>query len=184
MTTQTIKASKLLGPEPSKDLIKWAGGKISSNDDYSALVICNQDGFNFPEDVDSTISSVRKLRAGEDVKLVLPNPDLIYPSKTGFGITSGSIANIIENALKIILGSKAPKFEMLGKPYAPIFNKATENLSGKTCMIGDQFETDVWGANLAGIDSILVETGICNRKNAGEMPEEKRPQFILKNFKL
>ena len=155
---------RVLGPESSIELVKWAGGEPTEDESYTALIICNQDGFKFPEDIDKAISVIAsKVKSGSTIKLVLPNPDLIYPSASGYGITSGSIAGIIENALKIILGDEAPKFEMLGKPYTPIFDKALSKLSGKTCMIGDQYETDVLGANEAGISSVLVETGICKR---------------------
>jgi HAD superfamily hydrolase (TIGR01450 family) len=180
-----FKTTKLLGPSESADLLNRAGAKITDTEDFSTLVICNQDGFKFPEDVDSAISQItKKIKAGEAVKLVLPNPDLIYPSKAGFGITSGSIAIMIEKALEICLPEAAPKFEMLGKPYAPIFNKALSLSNGSSCMIGDQYETDIYGANQVGIDSILVETGICTEKMKDAFPAEKHPKFILKNLEL
>lgn len=182
---QENKAVKLLGPKESVELLDWAGATLVKDDSYNTLVICNQDGFKFPEDIDQSISEVaNKVKSGENIRLILPNPDLIYPSSSGYGITSGSIAIMIEKSLEIILGDKAPKFEKLGKPYSPIFKEAIENLSGKTCMIGDQFETDVLGANNIGIDSILVETGICNEDGAKNLDANKVPTFILKNLKL
>lgn len=176
---------KVLGPESSIELVQWAGGEPTEDESYTALIICNQDGFKFPEDIDKAISVIAsKVKSGSTIKLVLPNPDLIYPSTSGYGVTSGSIAGIIENALKIILGDEAPKFEMLGKPYTPIFDKALSKLSGKTCMIGDQYETDVLGANEAGISSVLVETGICKRLPTEALGKNRTPDYVLKDLSL
>jgi HAD superfamily hydrolase (TIGR01450 family) len=179
------RSAKVLGPESSTELVKWAGGKPITTEEYSTLVICNQDGFRFPEDVDAAISYIaKKARTSKPVKLVLPNPDLIYPSASGYGITSGAIAKIIESSLGIILGKDAPTFEMLGKPHKPIFDKVLSKLSGKTCMIGDQYETDILGANHAGISSVLVETGICKKLPERELAEGRVPKYILKNLSI
>lgn len=49
-----------------------------------------------------------------------------------------------------------------GKPYQPVYDFAKRFLNGsqKTAMIGDTLWTDILGANGAGIDSILVLTGV------------------------
>lgn len=52
-----------------------------------------------------------------------------------------------------------PGFSLVGKPFFGFkAGLATLNKpSVKTAMIGDQIFTDIWGANLAGLTSILVE---------------------------
>ena len=43
----------------------------------------------------------RKIDNGEHVRLILPNPDLIYPDGDGFGFASASIALLFESALRL-----------------------------------------------------------------------------------
>ena len=177
--------TKMLGPKESMELLMWAGAELVDGDTFSTFVICNQDGFDFPKDVDTVISEIIDLtKKGRRVNLLLPNPDLIYPSKNGFGLTSGSIALIIEKALELVLDGDAPKFERLGKPYPAIFAAAPRSSTAKTCMIGDQYETDIFGANRAGIDSILVDTGISRNSQAALISEIKKPKFFIRNLRL
>ena len=179
------KTSKILGPKSSEELVTWAGGTITSGSNFDTLIICNQDGFSFPDKIDEVISEIhQKILNRKNIKLLLPNPDLLFPTKDGFGITSGTIAKMIENALNLLFAKDAPKFEMLGKPYSPIFDKALDLSTGSSCMIGDQLETDMYGANSAQIDSILVETGICNRHMADNIEKYKLPKYFLKNLSL
>lgn len=179
-----FEKTKVVGPECSLQLIKDCGGEIVHDNSFKTVVVCNQDGFVFPDFIDQVISEIAQKSSLEEIKLVLPNPDLIYPSKSGFGVTSGSISQMIENALSIITSSTSLKFEKLGKPYAPIFTKALSRLKGKTCMIGDQFETDILGANNAGIDSVLVETGICKAAQLASVEALKAPKYYLSNLQL
>jgi ribonucleotide monophosphatase NagD (HAD superfamily) len=71
----------------------------------------------------------------------------------------------------------------LGKPYSPIFEEAIRRAgTSNAVMIGDQLETDILGANTAGIDSAVVSTGINRRKSPGdfeELAEELTPRYIL-----
>ncbi|MDP6666507.1 MAG: HAD-IA family hydrolase, partial [Dehalococcoidia bacterium] len=71
----------------------------------------------------------------------------------------------------------------LGKPYLPIFQEAARRAgSDHVVMIGDQLETDILGANRAGIASAVVTTGINWRTKPGEfegVPDEQVPGYIL-----
>ena len=154
---------KVLGPESSHFMAKEVNARIVDGPDYEVLLIGNQSGFPFLESIDQVITELFQLGdKGQFPTLLLPNPDLIYPGAKGtFGMTSGMIALMIEAALEVRYGQQAPKFIKLGKPYTPIFEEAQERASGlKVAMIGDQLITDIKGANDAGIDSILIGTGI------------------------
>ena len=72
---------------------------VSPDDAFDVLVIGDESGFPFLDTVDSVLTGlIRRLDHGENVHLVLPNPDLIYPkSDRRFGITGGSIALIYED---------------------------------------------------------------------------------------
>ena len=117
----------VLGPEDSVRYVESAGGVVVSPEEaFDVLVIGDESGFPFLETVDTVLTGlIRKLDHGENVQLVLPNPDLIYPkSEQGFGITGGGIALLLE----AVLHQRYPErsnlhFDRLGKPHAVILKR-------------------------------------------------------------
>jgi len=175
----------VLGPQSTFDLVRECGLKpVNFNQDAECLVLANQDGFQFPDDVNTLISQIIKLiRKGTVTKLVCPNPDVVFPLRQGtYGITTGAIAALIEKALFAICSEPSLKFTYLGKPYPPIFEKIKQKFPGKNfCMIGDQLATDILGANSQKIDSILIETGI---NSVQDIHPSIQPAFILKSLAM
>lgn len=170
----------VLGPADSLRYVELAGGRVVGlEDDFDALVVCDEAGFPFLETVDAVISRLfERFDRGEVVPLILPNPDLIYPTGRGFGITSGSIALIIEAALRLRYPSqKIAGFVFLGKPHPAIFDEAVRRAGSRNMvMIGDQLETDVRGANAYGIDSALVASGVARSTIPADAPH---PTWLL-----
>ncbi len=176
----------VLGTEDSARYVEGAGGRVVSYAEaFDAVVIGNQSGFPFVETVDAVMSALfRKLDRGENVRLVMPNPDLIFPtSEGGFGMASASVALILEAALELRYPNRADlRFVRLGKPYAAIFEEALRRSGTRDMlMIGDQLETDIRGANAFGIDSALVGTGITPATTTA-LPEELRPTYYLRSL--
>jgi hypothetical protein len=67
-----------------------------------------------------------------------------------------------------------------GKPERAIFDYAREKFSADNpLVIGDRLDTDILGANRAGMRSALVLTGIDGPKQAIAAGEESQPTFIL-----
>jgi ribonucleotide monophosphatase NagD (HAD superfamily) len=91
---------------------------------------------------------------------------------------------MIDAALELRYGSKAPRFVKLGKPYTSIFDGALALAKNKNVvMIGDQTATDVKGANAAGIDCALIGTGIADIHNPHTFVTD-RPTYRLENLSL
>ena len=159
----------VLGPEDSGRYVELAGGEVvPPEESFEVLVIGDESGFPFIETMDIVLTGlIHKLDNGENVHLVLPNPDLIYPkSDQGFGITGGGIALILEAALhQRYPGRRDLQFDRLGKPHAAIFKEALRRSGTRNMvMIGDQIATDIRGAHAFGLDSVLVGSGITNRE--------------------
>jgi len=180
----------VLGTPDSLELVRRAGGQVAaSGQDASVLVVCDEAGFDFPEQVDDSLSMLfARLDRGDPVRLVLPNPDLIYPkTETGFGITAGSLALLFEGALaQRYPGRDDLRFERLGKPNLPIYQAALARAGvspQELVMIGDQPGTDIRGANAAGIPSALVPTGLNNR-SAADLPPPEQPTYLLPSLEL
>ncbi|MCY4443557.1 MAG: HAD hydrolase-like protein [Proteobacteria bacterium] len=161
---------KLLGGSLSKGYLRTCGAKICEGSDYAAVVIGDQEGLQFPCDINALITEItHKILDGEDVVILLANPDRVYPiSAASYGITSGSLASILQEALSVTLAHKAPPLIAFGKPYSPIFQKAHDfalnhhhgHKPHKMVMIGDQIATDIKGGNEHGMSTVLMKTGV------------------------
>lgn len=177
--------SIVLGPEGSKRLAAEAGLREvpSSETDARVLLVCDEAGFSFVETLEAVLSTlIKRIGSGQPTALVLPNPDVLYPKAGGaVGITAGAAACVIERGLQARFGADAPTFERLGKPHAPIFEAATQQVEGRLVMIGDQLETDVAGALAAGLDVALIETGV-GRRPAVDAPLQ--PTWVLESLRL
>jgi HAD superfamily hydrolase (TIGR01450 family) len=96
------------------------------------------------------------LLARDGAAIVAAHSARLYMSKHGPALTVGPILKAVE------CGSSKKGFSV-GKPAALIFETAMKRAGctkKETVMVGDQEDTDVEGANRAGIDSILVRTGV------------------------
>ena len=166
----------VLGTGDSRALARAASAVVLAMDDvragvdFEVLVLADQAFNPFWETFDGVLGSLfRRLDAGSEVDLVLPNPDLIYPRAGGFGFTSGSLALMLERVLaQRYPGRAGLTFTALGKPEPGMFREALRRAGGgRAVMIGDQLETDVAGARRAGIDSALLRGGVSHLAGHG-----------------
>lgn len=151
--------------------------------EFDVLIVADQAFEPFWERFDAALGALfRRLDRGDPVRLILPNPDLIYPRAGGFGFTSGSLALMLEAVLERRYPERPPlRFEALGKPHARIFAEAERRAGGRSrIMIGDQMETDILGASRNGIDSALRLGGVSRDACLGGI----RPSYILPSLDL
>ncbi len=173
----------VLGPQDSVRYVERAGGRVVSfSESFDALVLADEAGFPFLETVDEVLTALfHKLDRQENVHLILPNPDLIYPKAGhGFGIASGSVAVMLEAVLQLRRRNPSQlRFERLGKPFGAIFQAALRRSGTRNMVIiGDQIETDIQGANDFGIDSVLIETGI-TKLDTTKLPQALQPTYRM-----
>lgn len=176
------KPCAVLGPAGSAYYVELAGGRVVAPDaPFEILIVADQTGFPFLEAVDAALSSmIRRLDDGDPLHLLLPNPDLIYPSPSGFGITSGSVALILETALRLRYPRRDDlRFVPLGKPQPALFEQAADRCGTRDMvMIGDQLATDIAGAQQFGIHSALLLGGV-SAADAVSRADGVRPTYIL-----
>lgn len=178
----------VLGPRDSRVYVEQAGGRVMDVDDSAespqVLVVCDEVGYGFVQTVDRVLSLLFAcFDADEPVRLILPNPDLVYPKDDqSYGITAGSIALIFEQALRMRYPDRADTgFSALGKPHAPIFAEAARRAGTRDLvMVGDQLATDIKGARDVGIDSVLVQTGLARAQDADSA--KARPTYVLEGL--
>lgn len=178
----------VLGTEDSLEYVRDAGGRIVSFEEAAAstpdaLVVADEAGYPFLESIDLALSVVlRCADQSRPIRLILPNPDLIYPKSEGrFGFAAGSVALLIEAALRIRHPDRADlAFVPLGKPHQEMFAEAARRAGTRDMvMIGDQLETDVRGARDFGIASALVTYGVTRSFPA---TSDLRPDYLLSSL--
>lgn len=96
----------------------------------------------------------RLIRGGAD--FIGTNADASIPTAEGFAPGAGSILAALRTA-----SSREPL--VIGKPGTPMFEAALKTLGttpATTLMIGDRLDTDIRGAQSAGLKAALVLTGV------------------------
>ena len=176
-------ATCVLGPADSVRYVEMAGGRVVAADStFDVLVVADESGFPFLDTVDDAFTTlVRAIDAGRSVRLLLPNPDLVYPrGDGGFGFASGTVGRMFEEALAARYPRRKDlRFTRLGKPYPAIFAEALRRSGTRNMvMIGDQLETDIRGARDFGLDAALVEGGV----TASSGTDEIRPTWRLRSL--
>jgi HAD superfamily hydrolase (TIGR01450 family) len=128
-----------------------------------------------------------------DMPLLVPNPDSYWPSGKGgeFGIGAGGKARFICGILEEM--GIVVKPEYFGKPYSAIYEYTLDLLKrrfglpadisySKILMLGDSLKSDIKGANILGIKSGLMLTGITSMEQALAARGELKPDFIFETI--
>jgi glycerol 3-phosphatase-2 len=106
-------------------------------------------------------------------KWVATNQDWTLPQEKGLAPGNGTLVSAVHTAV-----GQLPV--VAGKPEPAIFHTAVEHFGAKNALfIGDRIDTDITGANRAGIDSVLVLTGVSTRKEVIGIKPDGRPTYII-----
>lgn len=109
----------------------------------------------------------RAIRLVEDgARFIATNPDATGPTPDGPLPATGSVAALISKATGV-----EPYF--VGKPNPLMMRSALNAIdahSETTAMIGDRMDTDIVSGLEAGLETILVLTGLTSRKEAERHP--------------
>jgi len=104
---------------------------------------------------------------------IATNTDWTIPVARGIAPGNGTLVSAVHTA-----AGRLPL--VAGKPEVAIFEEAVARFGAKKPLfIGDRLDTDILGANRAGIDSVLVLTGIDGAKQLIAADANSRPTYIL-----
>ena len=126
-------------------------------DQVNALVLLDDEGFNWFDDLNKTINILRK----RTIPAIVANTDNTYPlsGNNEVAIAIGGIASMIET----IVGKRFIRF---GKPDSQLFMFAYDLIRWRLeitkkdiLMVGDTLHTDIIGGNKFGLDTVLVLSG-------------------------
>jgi glycerol 3-phosphatase-2 len=108
---------------------------------------------------------------------IATNTDWTIPQSRGIAPGNGTLVSAVHTAV----GRLAT---VAGKPEVPIFEEAVARFSAQhPLFLGDRLDTDILGANRAGIPSALVLTGIDRPKHVLAAPAGSQPTFILSDLR-
>lgn len=114
---------------------------------------------------------------GAELPWIATNTDWTIPQARGTAPGNGTLVSAVHTAI-----GRLPI--VAGKPEVAIYDEAMSRFgSTSALMIGDRLDTDILGANRAGIRSALVLTGIDRAKQVLAAVPQERPTYILDDLR-
>lgn len=112
------------------------------------------------------------VRLRDGVPWVASNTDTTIP--TSFGVAPGH--GVLVEMLERFTGVSPV---VAGKPERPLLDETVRRVGGdRPLMVGDRLDTDIEGAHNAGVDSLLVLTGVTGLDDLAAAPPALRPSYI------
>lgn len=141
---------------------------VSSSDDQPAAVIQG-----FAPEVSWVDLAEASYSIQRGAKWVATNQDWTIPREKGLAPGNGTLVSAVHTAV-----GQLP--QVAGKPERRIFDTAVREFGSQNAIyVGDRLDTDVLGANRAGLGSALVMTGVTTRKELLAAKKEERPRYVL-----
>jgi ribonucleotide monophosphatase NagD (HAD superfamily) len=115
------------------------------------------------------------VRGGAD--WVVTNTDATLPSSRGPLPGNGALVAALRFAL-----SREPDL-VVGKPAPGLFTAAAKRArASRPLVVGDRLDTDIEGAVRAGMDSLLVLTGVTQEAEVLAAPGYRRPTYVANDL--
>lgn len=115
--------------------------------------------------------------ADPDRLWIATNTDWTIPVDRGIAPGNGTLVSAVHAAV-----GRLPV--VAGKPETPLFTTAVERFSARRpFFVGDRLDTDIKGANAAGMPSALVLTGVDGVKELLAAAPDSRPRFVLADLR-
>lgn len=96
------------------------------------------------------------------------NGDLAIPTERGLVPGNGAFTQLIQFSTRV-------KPTIIGKPETIIMDQALKVLGTKreeTIMVGDNYDTDILAGMNAGLDTLLVHTGVTTKEMLGDYKDQ------------
>jgi glycerol 3-phosphatase-2 len=114
---------------------------------------------------------------GDGIPWIATNTDWTIPQERGIAPGNGTLVSAVHSAVGILP-------VVAGKPEPAIFHAAVERFGAcSPLFIGDRLDTDILGANRAGIPSVMVLTGIDHAKQVIAAAADSRPRYLLEDLR-
>jgi glycerol 3-phosphatase-2 len=146
---------------------------VRSADDAPAAVIQGFAPHVAWTDLAEAAYALRAPEESDGIPWVATNTDWTIPQARGTAPGNGTLVSAVHTAV-----GRLPV--VAGKPERAIFDAAATRFAATSpLVIGDRLDTDILGANRAGMASALVLTGIDGPKQVLAADADSRPTFLL-----
>jgi glycerol-1-phosphatase len=144
---------------------------VGSADDAPAAVVQG-----FAPQVGWTQLTEGALAVARGLPWVASNVDLTLPTPRGLAPGNGALVGVIRAAT-----GASP--EVAGKPELPLHREAVRRTGARRpLVVGDRLDTDIDGANRAGVDSLMVLTGVHGPRDLVAAPDGLRPSYLSEDL--
>ncbi|WP_353953525.1 HAD-IIA family hydrolase [Knoellia sp. S7-12] len=148
---------------------------VTSIDDRPAAVVQG-----YGPDVSATDLAQAAYAVQRGALWLATNTDHTLPTADGFAPGNGALVLAVGAAV-----GRGPEL-VAGKPDEPLYLMCAERLGvapNRVLAIGDRLETDIEGAHQAGMDSLLVLTGVHGVSDAVAAPPQARPTWMAPDLR-
>ena len=116
------------------------------------------------------------VRIRDGLPWVASNTDLTLPTVAGPAPGHGVLVDLLSRFSGV-------EPVVAGKPRRPLLDETIRRVRGdRPLMIGDRLDTDIAGAHEAGVDSLLVMTGVTRLPELVAARPDERPSFIASDL--
>lgn len=160
----------IVGESALHQQVEAAGFKLTTSTNAGVVV----QGLNRQATYDELALAATAIRNGAE--FLVTNADQTIPTEAGIMPSSGALTAFLEVA-------SGKKGLIIGKPNALIVEAALEEMglnADEVLLIGDKYETDILAGINAGIDTLLVLTGVTRTEDVANLPVS--PTYVLENL--
>ncbi len=160
-----------IGEDALKDALSAAGFRLHDSADGVHAVV-----MGFDREISWAKMTEASIAIQSGAHFVATNPDLSFPIERGQAPGAGAFIT----AVQLTTGVEPL---IIGKPEPRLFNFARERLgltAEQILGVGDRLETDILGAQRAGIATCLLLTGVTSSDQA--KASEIKPDWIFKDL--
>lgn len=144
-----------IGPPRDNGVFEGLDVRLTNVDEADVVLATGlyDDDREGPEDYRPTLERM----AGRGLVMICANPDNVVQRGESLVYCAGAIARLYEE-----IGGTAVYY---GKPHPPVFHAARaaahqKGAGERPLVIGDNLETDIAGANRAGLDALFIAGGV------------------------
>lgn len=159
----------VVGGEGVEHALRGAGFTPTRNPDHQPVAVVQ----GFAPDVGWRDLAAASYLIESGCLWIATNLDLTFPTEFGIAPGNGSLVAAVANAT-----GRQPD-HVAGKPEPALLLTAMNRVgASRALMVGDRLDTDIAGAERAGIDSLYVATGVHSVADVFGAPSGMRPTFL------
>jgi len=151
---------------------------VESADDEPAAVV---QGYGGPELPWGRLGEAA-LAVGRGVPWFASNTDLTIPGDRGILPGNGAAVEVVRIATRWL--REPPEPQVAGKPLPPMHRETILRTGAqRPLVVGDRLDTDIEGAHVGEVDSLLVLTGVTDGAQLLAAPPEHRPVYVARDLR-